>query len=144
MLSPSRITLENNEKIRPQPDRENALAGASGGAGGIRTHGTITGPAVFKTAALDRSATAPEPFLSRGKTIAKSQESGLLDLKAARETASEISIAGISGFSAYEPGQKFIQWINFPANGQQVVFLFCSLRGRSGNRMPQNDLGISA
>jgi hypothetical protein len=27
VLSPSRITLENNEKIRPQPDRENAFAG---------------------------------------------------------------------------------------------------------------------
>ena len=27
----SRITLENNEKIRPQPDRENAFARASGG-----------------------------------------------------------------------------------------------------------------
>jgi hypothetical protein len=32
VLSPSRITLENNEKIRPQPDRENAFEGASGGA----------------------------------------------------------------------------------------------------------------
>jgi hypothetical protein len=25
VLSPTRITLENNAKIRPQPDRENAL-----------------------------------------------------------------------------------------------------------------------
>ena len=33
VLSPSRITLENNGKIRPQPDRENAFAGASGGDG---------------------------------------------------------------------------------------------------------------
>lgn len=33
VLSPSRITLENNGKIRPQPDRENAYAGASGGEG---------------------------------------------------------------------------------------------------------------
>ena len=32
--SPSRITLENNGKIRRQPDRENAFAGASGGATG--------------------------------------------------------------------------------------------------------------
>jgi len=32
--SPSRITLENNGKIRPQPDRENAFAGASGGGNG--------------------------------------------------------------------------------------------------------------
>jgi hypothetical protein len=31
VLSPSRITLENNGKIRPQPDRENAFVGASGG-----------------------------------------------------------------------------------------------------------------
>lgn len=31
VLSPSRITLENNGKIRPQPYRENAFARASGG-----------------------------------------------------------------------------------------------------------------
>jgi hypothetical protein len=31
VLSPSRITLENNEKIPPQPDQENAFARASGG-----------------------------------------------------------------------------------------------------------------
>ena len=31
VLSPSRITLENNGKIRQQPDRANAFAGASGG-----------------------------------------------------------------------------------------------------------------
>ena len=41
VLSPTRITLENNGKIRPQPDRENAFAGASGGWGGIRTHGEL-------------------------------------------------------------------------------------------------------
>lgn len=34
MLSPSRITLEYNEKIRPQPDGENAFARASGGGNG--------------------------------------------------------------------------------------------------------------
>jgi hypothetical protein len=34
VLSPSRITLEYNEKIWPQPDRENAFAGASGGGDG--------------------------------------------------------------------------------------------------------------
>jgi hypothetical protein len=32
VLSPTRITLENNGKIRSQPDRENAFAGASRGA----------------------------------------------------------------------------------------------------------------
>jgi transposase len=31
-LSPTRITLGNNGKIRPSPDRENAFARASGGA----------------------------------------------------------------------------------------------------------------
>ena len=31
MLSPNRVTLEHNGKNRPQPDRENAFAGASGG-----------------------------------------------------------------------------------------------------------------
>jgi len=34
VLSPTRVTLENNGKIRPQPDRENAFAGASGGGDG--------------------------------------------------------------------------------------------------------------
>ena len=32
--SPCHITLENNGKIRPQPDRENAFARASGGGDG--------------------------------------------------------------------------------------------------------------
>ena len=40
--SPTRITLENNEKIRPQPDRENAFARASGGEEGIRTLETVS------------------------------------------------------------------------------------------------------
>ena len=34
VLSLPRITLEYNEKIRPQPDRENAFAGSSGGGDG--------------------------------------------------------------------------------------------------------------
>jgi hypothetical protein len=34
VLSPSRITLENKGKIRPQPDRENAFAESSGGSSG--------------------------------------------------------------------------------------------------------------
>jgi hypothetical protein len=34
VLSPSGITLEYNGKIRPQPDRENAFARASGGGDG--------------------------------------------------------------------------------------------------------------
>ena len=36
VLSPFRITLENNGKIRPQLDGENAFARASGGDEGIR------------------------------------------------------------------------------------------------------------
>ena len=35
------------------------LQGFYGGEGEIRTHGTLTGSAVFKTAALNRSATSP-------------------------------------------------------------------------------------
>ena len=57
--SPSRITLENNGKIRPQPDRENAFAGASGGEGGIRTHGGRKPTTVFETAPIDHSGTSP-------------------------------------------------------------------------------------
>ncbi len=59
VLSLSRITLENNGKTRPQPDRENAFAGASGGGSGIRTLGTLSRPTVFKTAAIDHSAKPP-------------------------------------------------------------------------------------
>ena len=59
VFSPSRITLENNGKIRPQPDRENAFTGASGGASGIRTHETISRLLVFKTSAFNHSAIAP-------------------------------------------------------------------------------------
>ena len=59
VLSLTRITPENNEKIRPQPDRENAFAGASGGWGGIRTHGGLSPTLVFKTRALNHSATHP-------------------------------------------------------------------------------------
>ena len=33
----------------------------SGGRGGIRTHGTLAGTPVFKTGALNRSATLPLP-----------------------------------------------------------------------------------
>ena len=59
VLSPTRITLENNGKIRPQPDRENAFARACGGGGGIRTHGALARTPVFKTGAIDHSATPP-------------------------------------------------------------------------------------
>ena len=46
---------------------ENALTSidreASGGWGEIRTHGTLAGTPVFKTGALNRSATHPHPTL---------------------------------------------------------------------------------
>lgn len=57
--SPSRITLEDNDKIRPELDRENAFARASGGGGGIRTHGGRSPTSVFKTGAINHSATPP-------------------------------------------------------------------------------------
>ena len=51
MLSPARITLENNGKIRPQPDRENAFAGASGGAAATAVEPSLA-PTVARRAAL--------------------------------------------------------------------------------------------
>ena len=59
VLSPSRITLENNEKIRPQPGGENAFAGASGGETGIRTLETVSRLHAFQACAFDHSATSP-------------------------------------------------------------------------------------
>ena len=59
VLSPSRITLENNEKIRPRPDGENAFAKASGGETGIRTLGGVAPTTVFETAPFDHSGTSP-------------------------------------------------------------------------------------
>ena len=58
--SSTRITPENNGKIRPQPDRENAFARASGGETGIRTLGRRKPTTVFETAAFDHSATSPQ------------------------------------------------------------------------------------
>ena len=59
MLSPNRTTLENNGKIRPQPDWENTFAGASGGETGIRTLGGVSPTTVFETAPFDHSGTSP-------------------------------------------------------------------------------------
>ena len=59
MLSPFRITLENNGKIRLEPDRENAFARASGGETGIRTLGGVTPTTVFETAPFDHSGISP-------------------------------------------------------------------------------------
>ena len=57
--SAARIALENNEKIRPQPDRENAFARASGGSIGIRTLETVPRLHTFQACAFDHSATCP-------------------------------------------------------------------------------------
>ena len=43
--------------------REMYLRECAGGEGGIRTHGTLSGSAVFKTAAINRSATSPRLIL---------------------------------------------------------------------------------
>ena len=83
VLSPSRITLENNEKIRPQPDGENAFVGASGGEGGIRTHGTLAGSTVFETAPFDHSGTSPRFWVvRRGFRGAGVEAQGVLSKKA--------------------------------------------------------------
>jgi hypothetical protein len=61
VLSPSRITFEYNEKIRPEPDRENVFARASGGETGIRTLETVSRLHAFQACAFDHSATSPWP-----------------------------------------------------------------------------------
>ena len=57
--SPTRITPENNGKIRPQPDWENAFVRASGGSIGIRTLETVPRLHTFQACAFDHSATDP-------------------------------------------------------------------------------------
>ncbi len=57
--SPTRINLENNEKIRPEPDREKLFNRLSGGETGIRTLGGVTPTTVFETAPFDHSGTSP-------------------------------------------------------------------------------------
>ncbi len=69
VLSLSRITLENNGKIRPQPDRENAFARSSGGESGIRTRETVSRLHAFQACAFDHSATSPVAVSYRGVGI---------------------------------------------------------------------------
>ncbi len=66
--SPSRITLENNAKIPPQPDPENGFVRASGGDEGIRTLEAISRLHTFQARAFDHSATSPSAclFAKRG------------------------------------------------------------------------------
>ncbi len=103
VLSPSRITLENNGKIRSQPDRENAFVGASGGGGGIRTHGRLPSTSVFKTGALNHSATPPSPArIDRthqgGKRILRSTAAkrGRLRFGVITNASALIRLAGLS------------------------------------------------
>ncbi len=81
--SPTCITPEYNEKIRPQPDRENAFAEVSGGETGIRTLGTLSRSTVFKTAAFDHSATSPvtqiELFCGLGRERRSGKEKSAQD-----------------------------------------------------------------
>jgi hypothetical protein len=46
-------------QIAPESTRRIRDLGQAGGRGGIRTHGTLAGTPVFKTGALNRSATLP-------------------------------------------------------------------------------------
>src|SRR5262249_30040461 len=48
--------------VAGSPARENVGLGTAGGEGGIRTHERVTPLAVFKTAALNHSATSPAGF----------------------------------------------------------------------------------
>ena len=57
--SPTRITLENNGKIRLRPDREKRFSRASGGETGIRTLETVSRLHTFQACAFDHSATDP-------------------------------------------------------------------------------------
>ncbi len=59
--SQTRITLEYKKKNLRINDKEIGLSLASGGGGGIRTHGGLSPTSVFKTGALNRSATPPVP-----------------------------------------------------------------------------------
>ena len=68
--SPTHITHENNAKIQPQRDWENAFEGASGGARGIRTLETVTRLHTFQACAFDHSATAPTQCEYTGHWIA--------------------------------------------------------------------------
>src|SRR3954464_376962 len=54
----------------------NLLKRASGGRGGIRTHGTLAGTPVFKTGALNHSATLPTE-ISCGKVVPIASDSSL-------------------------------------------------------------------
>jgi hypothetical protein len=45
--------------LKREPEERSSREDNSGGGGGIRTHGTVSRTAVFKTAALNHSTTPP-------------------------------------------------------------------------------------
>ena len=71
VLSPSCITLENNEKIRPQRTSEKLSFRASGGQRGIRTLETVPRLHTFQACAFDHSATCPWGTVYKGQAGAR-------------------------------------------------------------------------
>ena len=67
--SHTRITPENNGKIRAQPDRENGFVRASGGDEGIRTLETVPRLHTFQACAFDHSATDPLGAVYKGMCL---------------------------------------------------------------------------
>ena len=61
----SQYTRLAGERLRPtRPTLHVSIrASSAGGGGGIRTHGTLAGPTVFKTVTLNRSDTPPGTVL---------------------------------------------------------------------------------
>jgi hypothetical protein len=57
--TPERTNVRDGVEIFSQRTRRLKLT-LSGGRGGIRTPGTVTSPTVFKTVAIDHSATLPD------------------------------------------------------------------------------------
>ena len=74
VLSPTRITTENNGKIRPRQDRKNAFARASGGQRGIRTLETVPRLHTFQACAFDHSANRPCASSKQGRRGLQDQE----------------------------------------------------------------------
>jgi hypothetical protein len=77
VLSSSRITLEYNEKIRPEPDRENAFARASGG-GNESSKISAQSPAVIRWQNCTRTLVSKRLLIafSRLRPVGTSQNGG--------------------------------------------------------------------
>ena len=57
------MSVDVEKEVFTVPRRDRFVIQALGGRGGIRTHGELAPTAVFKTAALNHSATLPRPEL---------------------------------------------------------------------------------